>query len=372
MSSTLSVKKNNSTRKYIGGELIYLDKEKTKQVRELYVKKNGTSKLVWQYDITAPTLIISQSTSAIHYNNTGSFTISGSVSDSESGVKSVAIDGTIISTSSGSWSKTISLSKGKQSHSVVATDNAGNASSATVTTYYDSTAPTLTYSPTDNPCLTYDNVTVTASAIDNESGLKSLTIGGQSANSRTYAPTTTKQSIPIIATDYAGNTTTKYAYIQSPSVPSGFSLTASAWVTCSADSTSTKSATGSTSVSTAQADATAYGFQHSCVATCGGQMRIPKGYNTFTVNFYTWFTINGDSYPPCYTDTPLTVEVYNYSGSKVATLGTSNCVAKGTTTITKSVSAYNNGLYFIKIYGSCRSAGSEWCGGGTYVNMKVY
>lgn len=376
MGSILSVKKNNVTRQYVGGELIYIDKAKTKQVKEIYVKKNSVSKLVWQYDITAPTLIINQSTSAINYNNTGSYTISGSVTDTESGVKSITVDGVIITISSGNWSKVISLSKGKQVHSIIATDNAGNSSSAQVTTYYDSTAPTLTYSPTANPYLSYDNVTVTASAIDTESGLKSLTIGGQSANSRIYTPSTTKETITIVATDYAGNSTTKYAYIQKPSVPSGFSLTASGWVTCSGDGSSdTKSTTGSTSVNTAQANKTTYGFQHSTYVSCGGQMRIIQGYTKFTANFYSYFTRDTDdtssSTPFLYQDNALTVEVYNYNGSKVATLGTANCQVRGTATVSVNVSAYNNGLYFLKVYAGCHASGYSWCGAGASLSMKL-
>ncbi len=283
----LKITKNANTKQYAGGEII---KYGSAQVKEIYAIKNGQKYLVWQYDITAPS---------------------------------------------------------------------------------------ITYWPTDNPYLSYDNVTVTASATDSESGLKSLTIGGQNTTSRTYTPTTSKQSIPIIAIDNAGNTNTKYAYIQSPSVPSGFSLTASAWVSCSGDGSSdSKSATGSTSVSTAQANKTTYGFQHSTTAACGGQMRIPKGCNTFTASFYSYFTRDTDdgssSTPGLYQSSPLTVEVYNYSGSKVATLGTSSCQVRGTATVTSNVSAYNNGLYFIKIYASCYASGYSWCGAGASVSMRAY
>ena len=284
MASNFSVKKNGSTRNYVGGELMYFN---NKQIKQLWVKKNNATKMVWQYDITAPT---------------------------------------------------------------------------------------ITYWPTANPYLSYDNVTVTASATDSESGLKSLTIGGQSATSRTYTPTTTKQSIAIVATDNAGNSATKYAYIQSPTVPSGFSLTASAWVTCSGDGSSdSKSATGSTSVSTAQASKTTYGFQHPTYNSCGGQMRIKQGYTKFTANFYNYYTRDTDDsggpVPTLYQDNPLTVEVYNYSGSKVATLGTASCQVRGTATVSVNVSSYNNGLYFIKVYGGCHGAGYSWCAGSASLSM---
>ena len=155
------IKKSGSTRDYIGNEMIYADKNASKQIRQIQVIKSGVVKTVWQYDVTAPTLTLDQSTSSKYYLlNTNSFTISGTVSDNESGVASVSINGAVVSTSAGSFSKTITVASGNQAHTIIAVDKAGNSTTKTLQTYYTTSSKnTSPYnvggSPTDNMQHTY-------------------------------------------------------------------------------------------------------------------------------------------------------------------------------------------------------------------------
>ncbi len=227
MANTFYVKKNNSTRTYSGGELVYVDAAKTKQVRQLYVKKDGTSKMVWQYDITKPTLTINQSTSSRYYTRNNSFTISGSASDTESGIKSVTVDGTVVSTSSGSWSRTVTLSWGDQTHTIVATDNAGNSTTAYVYTQYETTAPSISISSpsstsSGSPTFTFgSSYTVTGTVSDANSGVASVYVNGvrASVNGNSWSATISLGSgytttVTATATDNAGNQASTSRYVR--------------------------------------------------------------------------------------------------------------------------------------------------------------
>lgn len=135
MANNFSVKKNNSTRNYIGGEMMYFNNN---QIKQLWVKKGGTTKMVWQYDITAPALSVttpSSTSSGSPTFTTGSvYTVQGTISDTESGVASVTVNGVKATISGNNWSYNLSLSSGTTTTvTIVATDNAGN--KVTVTRY---------------------------------------------------------------------------------------------------------------------------------------------------------------------------------------------------------------------------------------------
>lgn len=130
MANNLSIKKNGSTRNYIGGELIYFN---NKQVKQIYVKRNNTQKMVWQYDITAPTITITSSTAV---RNNPYYTLTGYASDSESGVASVSINGVSVGAS---FSVGYTLGEGITNFTISATDKAGNSSSTSVSIIYVNT-----------------------------------------------------------------------------------------------------------------------------------------------------------------------------------------------------------------------------------------
>lgn len=288
MANNFGVKKDGSTRNYIGGELIYFN---NRQVKQIYAKKNNTQKMVWQYDITAPT---------------------------------------------------------------------------------------LSYWPTNNPYWSYDNVTVTASASDSESGLKSLTIGGWNTTSRTYTPTTSKQSIAIVATDNAGNSNTQYAYIQSPSVPSGFSLTSQGRIVGNGDTSCDTGVVGgsATSISINSDRSGGSAFQHPATQEAWATMRIQQGKTQVSATWH--FTATCESGVPNIwaRDYPFTIKIYDCWGNYTTTLASKDSTQTSTTsnpicnhTLTANISAYNSGLYFVRVEVMNRAAGAQWC--NTWGSLSV-
>ena len=214
MASTLSIQKDGAIRSYVGGELIYIDEAKTKQVKNLYVLQNGVQKLVWQYDTTAPTIRVNQSTTNVYYVNYQSFTLSGTVSDDESQLASFKVDGNEVSVSNNSWSTTVTLSWGSQTHTIQATDNAGNTSYAYVRTYFDNSAPSINVS---SSLAVRNNASYTLSGTitDSGSGVVSVSINGSGIGlsgatfSRNYTLGEGSTTFTITATDRCGNTSSK-------------------------------------------------------------------------------------------------------------------------------------------------------------------
>lgn len=91
---------------------------------------------------SGPTLTITSPTSGIYTNNS-SITVSGSVSDSVSPVKSVTVNGTAATVSNGSYSEKITLSEGSNTITVKAENQVGLTTTKTVTVYLDTAPPVL-------------------------------------------------------------------------------------------------------------------------------------------------------------------------------------------------------------------------------------
>ena len=96
---------------------------------------------VYQYDNVAPIITITSST-AIQYSPY--YTVIGTVSDTESGVASVKVNGVEASRSGNNWSRTITLSQGVNNITVTATDVAGNTSSKSISVRYINSNPSRT------------------------------------------------------------------------------------------------------------------------------------------------------------------------------------------------------------------------------------
>ena len=208
MGNTFSVTKNGSTRDYIGGEMIYFNDS---QVKQIWIKKNDSESMIWQYDVTAPTLYCSQATGVTYYRNGNAFTINGTVSDTESGVKYVSVDGNIVTTSSGSWSTTVYLSIGSQTHTIVAEDNAGNKSYAYVYTYYDTTAPSIVIT-SSTAVRNSPYYTLTGYVSDSQSGVASVSVNGTGVGTSFSLGYTLGEGITnftISAIDRSGNSSSK-------------------------------------------------------------------------------------------------------------------------------------------------------------------
>ena len=173
-----------------------------------------------RYDSAAPSLAVTTpagtASGSPTYTTGASYTVSGTVSDA-SGIRSVTVNGSAASVSSGKWSKTLSLTANTTTTvTVVATDNAGRTTTVTRYVRYDSAAPSLAVTtPANNAVVTSANVTVSGTASD-ASGLRSLTVNGVAvsvAANGTWSRTITlggtgANTITVIVTDNAGRTTT--------------------------------------------------------------------------------------------------------------------------------------------------------------------
>lgn len=117
-------------------------------------------------DTVAPTLNVSSPADKLVTNNS-SLTVSGTTSDATSKIKSITVNGSAATVNSdGSWSKTITLSSGSNTITIVATDNAGKTTTVTRTVTLDTGAPvisavTLNPNPVDAGKTYVISVTVT-------------------------------------------------------------------------------------------------------------------------------------------------------------------------------------------------------------------
>jgi hypothetical protein len=167
-------------------------------------------------DTTPPTLILSiLADGAITANAT--LNISGTASDSGSGVKSLTINGAGQTLAAdGSFSAAITLVDGSNTITIVAADNAGNTRTNTRTIILDTAAPVLTITaPADNSTTTQTQTTITGTINETSTVIatvtggtpKSAAITGSSFNV-TINLASGVNTIDIVATDLAGNKTT--------------------------------------------------------------------------------------------------------------------------------------------------------------------
>ena len=93
------------------------------------IKVNGTE--VWHYDNTAPTITITSANAATTRNAT--YTVTGTVTDTESGVASVTVNGSAVTLQGTYFSKAVNLNYGINTITVVAKDKANNSRTVSVT-----------------------------------------------------------------------------------------------------------------------------------------------------------------------------------------------------------------------------------------------
>ena len=103
-------------------------------------------------------------------------------------------------------SGTVYSTEGTQTITVIATDEAGNTSSKSVSFTIDKTAPAVTIDSPSEGLVTKDNVTLSYTVADDVSSPDKITI---SPASGTVYSTEGTQIITVIATDEAGNTSSK-------------------------------------------------------------------------------------------------------------------------------------------------------------------
>ena len=130
------------------------------------------------------------------------------VTDSQSGLKEVTVNGTLIPSSNGICNYEVSVNG---TYTIVATDNLGNSGTKTIqVSKIDKTNPTLEV--TGNPTNWTNSAILNITASDTQSGLSQITVNGVSLSNvseRMNYTVSTNGSYTFVATDYAGNRTTK-------------------------------------------------------------------------------------------------------------------------------------------------------------------
>lgn len=189
-----------------------------RRIREAFLG----GRLLWQYDSTAPALTVTApagtAAGSPTYTTAGTYRVQGTVSDTDSGVAAVYVNGAAATVNGSTWYKDISVAaETTATVRVYAADNAGN-QTAVITRYvrYDSAAPSLAVTaPSGNVYTSGSSYTVSGTASD-ASGLKSLTVNGAAVSvaangtwSRAVALSANAwTAVTVVATDKAGRTAT--------------------------------------------------------------------------------------------------------------------------------------------------------------------
>jgi hypothetical protein len=185
-------------------------------------------------DLAGPALTVSTLADGSWTNN-GVLHVNGTVSDGGSGLKALAVNGAPVTVNGGAYSTEVNLVEGANGVTVVATDNADNATTDTRTINYDSAAPAIAIiGPADNTTTNVSTTTIFGS-LDANSTVTGVTSNGASvsftfdAGSRTFwavvALASGTNAIQVNAEDLAHNTASAVRTITydsaAPSVSSG-------------------------------------------------------------------------------------------------------------------------------------------------------
>ena len=166
-------------------------------------------------DVTPPTVQVA-SPNDNSFTNTPTITVSGTVSDVGSGVKSVEVNSNPVTLTNNSFNTTIQLQEGKNTITIIAIDEAGNETTTTLNIICDTKAPAILIgSPNDNSTVNTETISVSGSAIDEN--IDTVTINDQVVNfdsNNGFFDTTIKLQegenvITISAVDKAGNRNTE-------------------------------------------------------------------------------------------------------------------------------------------------------------------
>ena len=137
--------------------------------------------------------------------------ISGSFTETGSGIACITVNGIEATITGSSFSATVSLlSEGTNTITAEAVDHAGNSASASATILLDTIAPTISLDPVTSPT-TVPYQIISGTFTETGSGIKSITVNGIAAEisgSTFYANISLSEGenvITVIATDKAGN-----------------------------------------------------------------------------------------------------------------------------------------------------------------------
>ena len=177
-------------------------------------------------DTTGPTLNVSTLLDGLT-TKYSTLNIEGTVSDSESGVKSVTVNANSLTIDSGKFSTALTLTDGANIITTVATDNADNTTTDRRIITLDQTAPGLTITlPADNSITNKTTVEITGTVDDATATITAnRSTAGVTMNGNNFSVTLDLTSglntIDITATDPAGNSSSGKRSITSDStIPS--------------------------------------------------------------------------------------------------------------------------------------------------------
>ena len=127
-------------------------------------------------DTTPPVLAVNYPAGYL-ITNQFALAVSGTVSDSGSGVESVTVNGTAATVSGGSWSLTVALSEGINTITAIASDRLGNETVVVRSILLDTVRPVLTLVSPAEGWIVNSQPTVLFGATDESSGLNMDTVG---------------------------------------------------------------------------------------------------------------------------------------------------------------------------------------------------
>lgn len=240
-------------------------------------------------DTAAPSLTVTSPTDGAIVTNP-SLTVTGTVSDTTSGIASVTVNGEAATVSGTSFSKVLTLTEGTHTITVIVTDRAGNKTTVTRSVTYDAGAPVITVdSPTNGTASNKTEVITSGTVVDTGTGVAAFTINGQnvSLSNNAFAVTLTlpegTQEIIYEATDRAGLTSTVRRTVTVDTVPPSLNITSPT----EGLEITLPSLTVSGTVSDATSGVTSVTVNGTAVPVSGGTfsttLTLPEGYHTITV-----------------------------------------------------------------------------------------
>ncbi len=158
-------------------------------------------------DTIGPAVTIDQVTTS---TNVSSRTISGTFTESGSGIDSITVNGVEATILNSNYSATINLTEGTNQVDVIAIDNVGNSGSNSTTIVLDTTAPVVTIDQVTTPTNVSSQI-ISGTFMESGSGIDSITVNGVEATisnsnySATINLTEGTNPVNVIAIDNAGN-----------------------------------------------------------------------------------------------------------------------------------------------------------------------
>ena len=213
----------------------------------------------WSADVTGPSLTVSTLANGSVTNN-ATLNVTGTVSDSESGVKNVTVNGNPATVTGGNFTIAITLVDGANTVTTIATDNANNSTTDSRTITLDRAAPGLTITlPADNSTTSNTFTSVTGS-VDDATATVTAKVNGGTNTSATMSSTNFSitlnlvsglNTIDITATDPAGNSSSAKRTVTSDASAPGLSVTSPAQDTGTTETSITVSGLVTESVTSA-------------------------------------------------------------------------------------------------------------------------